>query len=59
LIQAYQAYQTALKPGEPDILNNLEIALAAQKNPAQSLLVFCNKLYKQGDMRRLSDIKDF
>jgi len=28
-----QAYQTALalKPGEPDILNNLEIALAAQK----------------------------
>jgi len=28
---AIQAYQTALKPGEPDILNNLEIALAAQK----------------------------
>jgi predicted O-linked N-acetylglucosamine transferase (SPINDLY family) len=47
---AIQAYQTALalKPGEPDILNNLEIALAAQKNPAQSLLIFCNKLYKQG-----------
>jgi len=45
---AIQAYQTALalKPGEPDILNRN--CLSSSKNPAQSLLVFCNKLYKQG-----------
>jgi protein O-GlcNAc transferase len=36
--QAIEVYQTALmlNPGNPDILNNLEIALNIQKNPTQT-----------------------
>ncbi|MFE1746470.1 tetratricopeptide repeat protein [Coleofasciculus sp. H7-2] len=46
---AIEVYKTALtlSPDNPDILNNLAIALEAQKNPTQFILKFGNKLYQQ------------
>ncbi len=47
---AIEAYQTAqqLSPENPDIGDNLEIALNIQKNPAPFLLESGNRLYRQG-----------
>ena len=50
LTQAIEAYQTALSlnPNDTDILNNLQIALTAQANPAEFLLNLGNKFYESG-----------
>ncbi|MFB2967585.1 tetratricopeptide repeat protein [Aerosakkonema sp. BLCC-F183] len=47
--QAIEVYQTALKlnPDNPDLLNNLEVALNIEKSPAY-ILESAHKLYKQG-----------
>lgn len=51
--QAIEAYQTALEldPTNPDILNNLQIAIEARRNPANHLLSWGNEFYQSGKYR--------
>ncbi|MBD2042245.1 tetratricopeptide repeat protein [Microcoleus sp. FACHB-672] len=46
--RAIEAYQTALElnPNNPDIVNNLNVALEAKSNPANYLLTWGNEFYQ-------------